>query len=205
MTTAMTTIHIDLWVLLIGVALPSVCLLVISLMYCWRRLSRRQCGPRTSGKDDNPGFDRQVLLEMVLQQTDNAFNRIVETVQEERIQMLKVLETHQLALPGRSAAGPAADPRLDPPELAPRKQSADALEATRAVAPQKDEAAATPKRNIAPAQAALFDPYSQIPAYIHQGLTVPEVAACLDLPEAAVDLYVNLRMSATPDGGQKTA
>jgi hypothetical protein len=189
MYSGVTTVTIDLWVLLAGVALPSACLLLISLVYCWRRLTRRHKSAADLQSGD-PGFNKQILLEMVLQQTDNALNSIVDAVQEQRIQLLKVLETHQLSMPA------ASGPHIRPAEVAAEALSAGLPKPTGENPPANDIAAAYSRKNNTTGKDALFDPYSQIPEYIHQGLTVPEVAARLDLPEAAVDLYVNLRMSA---------
>jgi hypothetical protein len=198
MTRVMTHVTIDLWVLLAGVALPSACLLMISLVYCWRRLTRRHRSAAVLQTGD-PGFNQQILLEMVLQQTDNAFNSIVDAVQEQRIQMLKLLETHQLSMPV------AAGPDLQSAEIPAGDISAANHKTAGKNSTLNNSAAASSLKNNSPGKNTLFDPYSQIPDYIQQGLTSAEVAACLDLPEAAVDLYVNLRMSATKDGSQKTA
>lgn len=185
-----TTVNIELWVLLVGVALPSACLLMLSLVYFRRRLSRRLKRGGSACETGDSGFNQQVLLEMVLQQTDDALNRIVDAVQEQRIQMLRVLETHQLSLPNQAPPGSAADPNQSPAD----ETSADLDTVTTPI-----------HRAGASGKVALFDPYRQIPDYVHQGLSVPEVAARLDLPESAVDLYIKLRMSMNKDGSQKTA
>ena len=198
MTSVMTNVTIDLWVLLAGVALPSACLVMISLVYCWRRLTRRRKNAVLDQNGD-PGFNQQILLEMVLQQTDNALNAIVDAVQEQRIQMLKVLETHQLSMPA------AARPNIRSAEITAEEISGATHMATDDNSPSTVNAATPSLKHTTPGKDALFDPYCQIPDYIHQGLTAAEVAARLDLPEAAVDLYVNLRMSPAKDGSQKTA
>lgn len=193
MTSVMTTVSIDLWVLLVGVVLPSACLLVISLVYCWRRLARRR-SIRPAGETGHPDFNQlmqlQMQLEMVLQQTDNAFNSIVDAVREQRVQLLKVLETHQLSTP-------AADGQRQRSEaVTPKEIAAATAKATDERSSENDGPAAADLGPAADGTATLFDPYSQIPGHIRRGLTVPEVAARLDLPESAVELYVNLRMSA---------
>jgi hypothetical protein len=90
----------------------------------------------------------------------------------------------------------AAGADLRPAEAAAEEMSAVTPKTTDEDSPLKGNAPAPIRKRDTSGKNALFDPYSQIPDYIHQGLTVPEVAARLDLPEAAVDLYVNLRMSA---------
>jgi hypothetical protein len=206
MTSVMTTVNIDLWILLVGVGLPSACLLMICFVYCWRRLSLRQRGTQTRPANLDTGFDQQVLLEMVLQQVDTAFNNIVDTVQAQRIQMLKVLETHGLAPPNQMPAPSADGPNVSPTQVATAVTSVSAKKATDEESIEQEEMAPGHfSKTGAPEKAALFDPYSQIPDYIHRGLSIPEVAARLDLPESAVELYVSLRMSANKDGRQITA
>jgi DNA-binding NarL/FixJ family response regulator len=99
----------------------------------------------------------------------------------------------------------AAGPNIRPAEITAEEISASPHMTTGENPPSKVNAATPSLKNNTPGKDALFDPYCQIPAYIHQGLTAAEVAARLDLPEAAVDLYVNLRMSPAKDGSQKTA
>jgi hypothetical protein len=195
-----TTVNIELWVLLVGVALPSACLLMLSLVYLRRRLSRRLKRDGSACETGDSGFSQQVLLEMVLQQTDNALNRIVDAVQEQRTQMLRVLETHQLTLPNQAPPGSAADPNQSPADVDARVRStADETSA------DLDTVNAPIHEAGASGKVALFDPYRQIPDYVHQGLSIPEVAARLDLPESAVDLYIKLRRLVNKDGSQKTA
>jgi hypothetical protein len=212
----MTKVNIDLWVLLAGVALPSACLLMVSLVYCWRRLSRRR--RQTGGAHgESAGFDRQVLLEMVLQQTDNALNSIVDAVQAQRIEMLNLLETHRLPLP--TATPPAAvsvletEPVADHADEAPSEASAEVSAAVSAAPPAASGVQAPPPPASPGAAKAgkgsdpntLFDPYRQIPDHIHAGLSISEVAGRLDLPESAVELYVSLRMPEMKGGRQKRA
>lgn len=199
----MTNVNIDLWVLLIGVALPSLCLLLISLSYFWRRLTRRKGRSNAKQDDDRSAFNQQVLLEMVLQQTDNAFNSIIEAVYQQRVELLTLLETQQLK------------PQLSTTAPSPTVNSTQPLVS---VTPAASESASAPNEAHAPAHtptttarirtketAAVFDPYSQIPEQIQKGLSTAEVASRLNLPESAVELYVKLRLSASQVGKQKTA
>lgn len=210
----MDKVSIDLWVLLIGVALPSTCLLMVSLIYCWRRLFRR--GAKAVG--ETPGFDQQVLLEMVLQQTDNALNNIVDAVQAQRAEMLKVLETRQLSIPGNNSPSGAA-PLSPVPSEGQIITATDAgfqkkITATEGQANPEGSGAATDNCQSGSMAAgidgqktssdAMFDPYRQIPDHIQSGLSISDVATRLDLPESAVELYVNLRMPEMKDG-QKSA
>jgi hypothetical protein len=201
----LTMVNIELWVLLVGVALPSACLLMISLVYLGRRLSRRQNRDGSACGTGDAGFSQQVLLEMVLQQTDNALNRIVDAVQEQRTQMLRVLETHQLTLPNQPPAESAGDPDLTPADVDAQVSSTAAELVADGTPGDKATVTAPVPKARARGKVALFDPYRQIPDYVHQGLSVPEVAARLDLPESAVDLYIKLRMAVNKDGSQKTA
>jgi hypothetical protein len=189
----MTKVNIDLWVLLVGVALPSACLLLISLSYCWRRLTRRRSKAVLKREADPSGFNQQVLLEMVLQQTDNAFNSIVDAVHRQRMELLTVLETHKL--PSHLSTEPL-------PQTAPLVNKREVV----TVPAEVKGISATPGARIRTAEtAAIFDPYSQIPEQIQKGLSVAEVAAGLNLPESAVELYVKLRLSAPNRGSQKRA
>jgi len=195
----MTNVNIDLWVLLVGVALPSACLLLISLSYCWRRLTRRKSKAEVMQKEDPSGFNQQVLLEMVLQQTDNALNSIVDAVYQQRIELLTVLETHQLqshlSTVAPTPAGPTSEPLMNEQVTVPAEVKAPSTPHTPA-----------PGAKIRNKKtAAIFDPYSQIPEQIQKGLSVAEVAAGLNLPESAVELYVKLRLSAPKSGRQKRA
>ena len=194
----MTKVNIDLWVLLVGVALPSACLLLISISYCWRRLTRR----KSKAGADTSGFNQQVLLEMVLQQTDDAFNSIVDTVYKQRVELLTLLETQKVKshLSTKTSTPPAAATQPLATETSPTSE-AQAVPTEAGNPPQT--AAATNIRSKK--TAAIFDPYSQIPEQIQQGLSVGEVASRLNLPESAVELYVKLRLSTQKDGRQKSA
>jgi hypothetical protein len=188
----MTKVNIDLWVLLVGVALPSACLLLISIAYCWRRLTRRRSKAEFSPDADTGGFNQQILLEMVLQQTDNALNSIVDAVHQQRKALLTVLETHELQS-HLSTLSPATAPLVN----------------ERVSVSTEPEAAANtlaPSAKIRTKEtAAIFDPYSQIPELIQQGLSVEAVASRLNLPESAVELYVKLRLSGPKGGRKRTA
>jgi hypothetical protein len=202
----MTKVNIDLWVLLAGVALPSACLLMVSLVYCWRRLSRRHRANAGRGADPH-GFNQQVLLEMVLQQTDNALNSIVDAVQEQRIQLLKVLETHQLPLPATAPVATSVPERTDgaaASEPTP-KVPASAYGSAETQAPAEVSKVTSDGMRPTPPTDLHFDPYSRIPDLLHEGLSVAEVATRLNLPESAVDLYKSLRMADGKGGDQKTA
>lgn len=201
----LTKVNIDLWVLIAGVALPSACLLVISLVYCWRRLFRRRANAGYGVAQNE--FSQQVLLEMVLQQTDNALNSIVDAVQAQRTQLLQVLETHQLPLPA-AAPEPASgggDSETES-ETTPKSTIPAVPGVSTAI-----EATASPSlssfgiHGITPQSEAQFDPYRQIPELVHQGLSVAEVASQLSLPESAVDLYISLRMADNKSGNQESA
>jgi hypothetical protein len=201
----LTKVNIDLWVLIAGVALPSACLLTISLVYCWRRLFRpRVDAGNGAGQKE---FSQQVLLEMVLQQTDNALNSIVDAVQTQRSQLLQVLETHQLSLPATTPAaasgGRNAETESEPTTLSkvPAVPGATAaLEATTG-----HSLLSLARYDETPQSAAQFDPYGQIPELVHQGLSVAEVATRLGLPESAVELYISLRMPDGKSGNQERA
>jgi hypothetical protein len=200
----MTKVNIDLWVLLAGVALPSACLSLISLVYCWRRLFRRRPRADLGHAADLHGFNQQVLLEMVLQQTDNAFNSIVDAVQEQRIQLLEVLETHQLARPASALGAPSAGDQRDAvAEPSPKLPSSNRSVETKFRC-EEDAALMAGNRETPPADPR-FDPYSRIPDLILQGLSVGEVASRLNLPESAVDLYRSLRMADGKTSSPKTA
>ena len=204
----MTKVNIDLWVLIAGVALPSACLLMVSLVYCLRRLTRR----RRLTKSADAGFDQQVLLEMVLQQTDSALNAIVDAVQAQRVEMLKVLATHQLSLPTpapMSVTSSLPEQKIEVEDPTPAEETSEKLkDSAEEMTTVKSSPAATVKKDAAILNtntAALFDPYSQIPELIHQGLAVADVASRLNLPEAAVEMYVNLRMTDSKSSNQKSA
>jgi hypothetical protein len=201
----LTKVNIDLWVLIAGVALPSTCLLVISLVYCWRRLFRRRVNAGYGAAQNE--FSQQVLLEMVLQQTDNALNNIVDAVQAQRTQLLQVLETHQLPLPA-AAPEPASGGGTTETECETTQKSivaavsgvSTAIEAT-----SNPSLSSFAIHGRTPHSEARFDPYRQIPELVHRGLSVAEVASRLCLPESAVDLYISLRMADVKSGNQESA
>ncbi len=198
----MTQVNIDLWVLLVGVALPSTCLLLVSLVYCWRRFSRRRS--RSTRQTADVNFNQRVLLEMILQQTDTAFNALVDAIQAQRVQLLQVLETQQLPLPPETSAASLPNGPAGPPLDAPQGAQLPNGEGH----PTGRQASGTADDTLLDGTAvssALFDPYAQIPGCIREGLSIPEVAARLNLPESAVDLYVNLRMPDHKSGSQRTA
>jgi hypothetical protein len=201
----LTKVNIDLWVLIAGVALPSTCLLVISLVYCWRRLFRR--GANAGYGVARNEFSQQVLLEMVLQQTDNALNSIVDAVQAQRTQLLQVLETHQLPLPAPAPEPASGEGSAETESETTPKSAVPAVPGVSTAI----EATANPSLSSfaihgrTPRSEAQFDPYRQIPNLVHQGLSVAEVASRLCLPESAVDLYISLRMTDGKSGNQESA
>lgn len=199
----MTKVNIDLWVLLVGVALPSVCLLLISLSYCWRRLTRGRRKSNLKPDADTSAFNQQVLLEMVLQQSDNAFNGIIEAVYQQRIELLTLLETHHLK-PLLSTAAPSAA-NTATQSLVSKEPAVSEGASVSTEVPAQAHTPTTTARIRTKETAAVFDPYSQIPEQIQNGLSTAEVAKRLNLPESAVELYVKLRLSSSQDGKQKTA
>lgn len=171
----MTKIGIDMWILIIGVAVPCLGLGFIALV---TRRSRGKAGEKDGQKRPTmqaftKNLDQEMVNQMVCQKTETLFNSLFHTLHSERERLTGSFSLGDQVGPSSTA--------LEQPNLKPFR-----LE-NREIAAQK-MAPVTPMTPVLP------DPYESIPDLLGTGLSVEEVAEKLGLPRSEVRLFVKLRL-----------
>ena len=136
---------------------------IIILFLILNRIRFKQLILRAPAEKPSPNVNTEFVVEAVRQQTELAFNHIVETIDKER----QTLEDYYHHRNKRIAAGlltPAAMPSLDHIS--------------------NPEAAETDAANVI---------YSEIESLADQGLSLADIAKRLNVPQGEVDLVLKLK------------
>jgi hypothetical protein len=177
----MTKIGIDMWILIIGVAVPCLGLSFIALVTRRRRgkASEKDGQKRPTMPAFTQNLDQEMVHQLVCQKTETLFNSLFQTLHNQRERLMGTLSLGGQVL---SSPTPLEQPNLKPFRLENREIAA---------------------QGMAPGTPVLPDPYESIPDLLGTGLSVEEVAEKLGLPRSEVRLFVKLRLGPLQGEGEK--
>ncbi|MDX1708854.1 MAG: hypothetical protein R3274_09660 [Desulfobacterales bacterium] len=169
----MTLQTLNFWAIVLDVAQIGLCGLIIVFLIL-NRIKFKQLILRSPTGGPSSQMNTDFVVEAVRQQTELAFNHIVETIDKERQTLEMVYHQHHRQL----SAGMLATMPAPPPEQQPRAEASE----------------------MDPANAI----YHEIESLADQGLSLTDISERLNVPQGEVDLVLKLKHLSRGSDKQKT-
>ncbi|NNF99233.1 MAG: hypothetical protein HKM93_07630 [Desulfobacteraceae bacterium] len=171
------SVNLELWVILLGIAMPSLGLVCLGLGYAVKRFrsSQHKCTDNLNQPVFNGVFASTMNTQLLSQRIDIVFDNIITGLQRQRAELQHMVQMNTTAHPTAAYAGPSDDLDIGYPDAALQTRSPESVDSSQDIE-NKDS----------------FE-YDRIGRLADMGYDADDITSKINRPRAEVDLFLRMR------------